>query len=155
MATVPLIDVEILLVESGGSFGKVGVPHLFCRFRAVHCQGISLDDGCINVVAREQSGDWREYTQAVTVQQSTEIVELLNGLGLPGRKPDAEGVVDTSDGWTHLFLRVRDQMNETVMDLPMHSSGFNGADADRLRVLFRKLFALARYERFSPGIYGP
>jgi len=37
----------------------------------------------------------------------------------------------------------------------MHSSGFDGADAERLRALFRALFALAGFQAYCPVVYGP
>jgi hypothetical protein len=37
----------------------------------------------------------------------------------------------------------------------MQSSGFDGADAEGLRTLFRHLFALAGFETYCPVVYGP
>jgi hypothetical protein len=65
-----------------------------------------------------------------------------------------EGVVDTSDGWTNLFFRVKVEKEATALDIGMQSSGFDGLDAERLRTLFRALFALAGLEAYCPIVYG-
>ena len=98
---------------------------------------------------------WREYVRQTTIDQARSVVAQLEALGIPGRTPEAEGVVDTSDGWTNLFFRVKVEKEATALDIGMQSSGFDGADAEGLRTLFRHLFALAGFEAYSPVVYGP
>jgi hypothetical protein len=41
-----------------------------------------------------------------------------------------------------------------TLDIGMQSSGFDGPDAERLRTLFRALFALVGFEAYCPIVYG-
>jgi hypothetical protein len=49
---------------------------------------------------------------------------------------------------------VRMEGGARYVDIDMHASGFDGRDADALRKLFRRLFALAGFVEASPVIYG-
>jgi hypothetical protein len=149
MADPQYIVIEVTLLESGGPFGTVGEPRMFCRYSAVHLPGTSLDDGKVSVVVRDQATQaWREYVRQTTFGEARGVLARLEALGFPGRTPEVEGVVDTSDGWTNLFVRVKVEKEATVLDIAMQSSGFDVADAERLRNLFRDLFALAGFEAY-------
>jgi hypothetical protein len=155
MADPQPIVVDVTLLESGGPFGTVGEPRMLCHYRAVHLPGTHLSDGRVSVVVRDHAtGAWREYKRQTTVDEARGVVARLEALGVPGRTPEAEGVADTSDGWTNLFLRVKADQAATALDIGMQSSGFGGADAERLRALFRDLFALAGFEGYCPAVYG-
>jgi hypothetical protein len=150
------IVLEVMLLETGGPFGTAGEPRLFCRYSALHLPGTPLDDGRVSVVARDgPTQSWQEYARRTTLDNARGIVAQLQALGVPGRTPEAEGVVDTSDGWTNLLFRVKAETDATALEIGMQSSGFDGADAERLRTLFRALFALAGFEAYCPVVYGP
>jgi len=147
---------KVTLLELGGPFGKVEEPRMFCRYSAVHVPGTHLDDGKVSVVVRDQAThSWREYTRQTTLDEARGVLAQLEALGIPGRTPEVGGVVDTSDGWTNLFCRVEVEKDATAFDIAMQSSGFGGADAERLRSLFRVLFALAGFEAYCPVVYRP
>ncbi len=147
MADPKYIIIEVMLRESGGPIGKVGKPRMICRYKACHVPGTDLDDGIVNVVVHDHATQsWREYTRQTTFEEARGIVAQLKALGIPGRTPEVEGVVDTSDSWAHLFFRVMGEQDSMALDIHMQSSGFDGADAEGLRTLFRQLFALAGYE---------
>ncbi|MCI0464471.1 MAG: hypothetical protein L0Z62_46665 [Gemmataceae bacterium] len=155
MASSQPIALELSLVESSGPWFKPGSPVLYCWFHAVHLPGTPHDEGKISVLSMDRAArTWREFTRPVTIDQSREILAGLEALGLPGRTPDVEGVVDTSDGWDRVVFWVRTEGGVRCMDLDMHSSGFDGKDAEALRELFRRLFALAGFAEFSPVVYG-
>jgi hypothetical protein len=135
------------LIESSGPFGRVGSPNLFCWASAAHFPSGPPDNGRVVVLSRDSStGAWREYASALSSEQSRKIIELLNVLGLPGRTPDVEGVVDTSDNWSHISFETLIDGRQTSLQIMMHSSGFEGSDAARLNGLFLYLFNLAGYE---------
>lgn len=143
------------LIESSGLFGQAGRPNLFCWASAFHFPAAALGDGRILVLSRDPAADaWREYAGALSAEQSRTIMELLKALGLPGRTPDVEGVVDTSDGWSHISFQTGVEGRHSHLDISMHSSGFDGGDAARLRSLFRLLFDLAGYQGYNQSAYG-
>jgi hypothetical protein len=155
MADSQYIVIEVTLLESGGPFGTVGEPKMFCRYRAVHLPGTHFGDGKVSVVVRDHATQsWREYVRQTTFEEARSVRAQLEALGIPGRTPEAQGVVDTSDGWTNLFFRVEAEKESMALDIAMQSSGFDGADAERLRTLFRDLFALAGFETYCPVVYG-
>jgi hypothetical protein len=156
MADPQAIVLEVTLLESGGPFGTVGEPRMFCRYSAAHLPGTPLDDGRASVVVRDgATRSWREYARRTSAEEARGVVARLKALGVPGRTPEADGVVDTSDGWTNLCLRVKTDHAAAVFDIGMQSSGFGGVDAERLRALFRRMFALAGFEAYCPVVYGP
>ena len=141
------ISFTLSLIESSGRFGRVGSPNLLCWASAAPFPSGPLDNGRIVVLRRDSStGGWREYAGALSVEQSLKIVELLDALGLPGRTPDVDGVVDTSDSWSHISFETRVEGRHTNLEIMMHSSGFEGSDAARLKGLFLCLFNLDGYE---------
>jgi hypothetical protein len=143
------------LAESSGPWFGPGWPTLYCSFGAVHLPGTPHDRGTISLLCRDHpTGTWRELVQSVTIDQSREILADLTAVGLPGRAPDVEGVVDTSDGWTRIVFWVRVEGGSRCVEIDMHSSGFRGGDAKALRKLFRRLFALAGFADWSAVIYG-
>jgi hypothetical protein len=155
MASSQPVTLELGLVESSGPWFKPGSPKLYCWFHAVHLPGTPHDQGKVSVLSVDQAtGVWRELTRPVTIDQSREVLAAVTALGLPGRAPDVEGVVDTSDGWTRVVFWVRTEGGARCVDIDMHSSGFEGRDADALRGLFRRLFALAGFAAGCPVIYG-
>jgi hypothetical protein len=155
MASSQPIALELSLVESSGPWFKPGSPTLYCWFHAVHFPGTPHDEGKVSVLRPDgATHTWRELTRPLTIDQSREIFARLEALGLPGRPPDVEGVVDTSDGWHRVVFWVRTEDRARCTAIDMHSSGFDGGDAEALRALFRRLFALAGFAEFSPVIYG-
>jgi hypothetical protein len=156
MADPRYTAIDVTLVESSGPIFSVGEPTMLCRFKAVHLPGTQLDEGKISVVVRDSvTKQWREYARQTTVDQAREVAARLETLGMPGRTPQVKGVVDTSDGWTHLLLRIRAEGKVVSLDIDMQLSGFDGADAEQLRELFRYLFALAGFKTYCPAVYGP
>ena len=148
------ISFTLSLIASSGPFGRVGSPNLFCWASAAPFLSGTLDNGRIVVLSRDSStGDWREYAKALSVEQSRKIIEQLNALGLPDRAPDVEGVVDTSDSWSHISFETRAEGRHTNLEIMMHSSGFEGSDAARLNRLFLYLFNLAGYEGYGWSFY--
>jgi hypothetical protein len=148
------VSFTLSLVESSGPFGRVGSPNLFCWASAAHFPSGPPDNGRIVVLSRDSSTRaWREYAGALSVEQSLEVIERLNALGLPGRTPDVEGVVDTSDSWSHISFETRVEGRHTNLEIMMHSSGFEGGDAARLNGLFLYLFKLAGYEGYGWSFY--
>jgi hypothetical protein len=108
MADPQYVVIEVTLLESGGPVGTVGEPRMFCRYSAAHLPGTHLDDGEVSVVVRDSATQsWREYVRQTTLDDARGVIAQLEALGIPGRTPEAEGVVDTSDGWTSLSLRVK------------------------------------------------
>jgi hypothetical protein len=154
MAPQP-ISLQLSLVESSGAWFKPGSPTLYCWFSAVHLPGTPHDEGKVSVLSVDRgTRAWRELTRPVAVEQSREVLAGLAALGLPGRAPDVKGVVDTSEGWDRIAFGVRMEGGSRCVDIDMASSGFDGGDAEPLRGLFRRLFALAGFADFSPVIYG-
>lgn len=149
------LSFTLSLIESAGPFGRVGSPQLFCWASAFHVPTGVIDDGRVVVLGRDPgTGAWREYAAALTAAQSRTIVELLRALGLPERSPDVQEVVDTSDGWAHISFHTSVEGRHSQLEISMHSSGFDGGDAARLRRLFRLLFDLAGYQGYNRSAYG-
>ena len=143
------------LIESAGPFGRVGRPRLICWASAFHVPAGVIDDGRILVLSRDPATDaWREYVGALSAAQSRTIVEMLHALGLPDRSPDVEGIVDTSDGWSQISFHTVIEGRDSHLEVTMHSSGFGGDDATRLRGLFRHLFDLAGCKVYDQLAYG-
>jgi hypothetical protein len=154
MAARPYIALEISLRQTGEPLGKVGWPFLYCWLKAVHLPGTAIDDARISVVTRSLPTEhWHEFTRALTLAESQALVESLKKLGIPGRTLDAHGVDDTSDRWSHLFFRVKDDQETFALEIGMQSSGFAGADAEGLRAFFRQLFDCAGYREYDSEIY--
>lgn len=146
---------ELLVTESGGAFGRAGSPHFFCRLRAKQFPGAGFHDGNIVVVNRDdRTGIWREYAQAVSPEQSREILERLKLLGMPEHLPEVQGAFDTSDGWSHIFFQVTVNDQHSFLNIGMQVSGFAGPDAEPLRNLFRYLFSLAKFDQYNVMTYG-
>jgi hypothetical protein len=144
------ISFTLYLIASSGPFGRVGSPNLFCWASAAPFPSGPFENGRIVVLSRDSpTGDWREYARALSIEQSRKIIELLDALGLPGRSPDVEGVVDTSDSWSHISFETWVDGRSTGLEIMMHSSGFKGSDAARLNGLFLYLFDLAGYEGYG------
>jgi hypothetical protein len=155
MAPSQPFTLELGLVESSGPWFKPGAPTLFCWFKAFHLPGTPHDQGKVSVLSLDQTArSWREFTRPVTLDQSREVLAALTALGLPGCPPDVKGVVDTSEGWSQVVFWVRMAGGVRCVDIDMHSSGFDGRDADALRRLFRRLFALAGFTADSAATYG-
>jgi hypothetical protein len=155
MASSEPITLELSLVESSGPWFKPGSATLYCWFHAVHIPGTPHDEGKASVLSFDRRArTWQEFTRPVTIDQSREILAGLEAVGLPGSTPDAEGVVDTSDGWHRVVFWVWTKGGARCLNIDMHSSGFEGRDAEALRELFRRLFALAGFSEFSPAVYG-
>lgn len=155
MSDTRYVIMEVTLLETGGSFGSVGEPEMLYRYSAAHLPGTQLDDGKASVVVRDNATRlWREYVRRTTFDEARGVLAQLKALGIPGRTPEASGVVDTSDGWTNLFFRIKAEQEVTALDISMHSSGFDGVDAERLRTLFRDLFALAGFDAYRAVVYG-
>jgi hypothetical protein len=149
------IAVEVSLAETCGPFGKVGWPRLYCWFKAVHVPGTSIDDAKISVLARvDSTKSWQEHTRRLTLEQAQDIVESLQKLGIPEKSIQVEGVVDSSDGWSALYVRVQVDTRVFALDIHMQSSGFEGDDAEELRGFFRQLFERAGYADYCPATYG-
>jgi hypothetical protein len=148
------ISLTLSLIESSGLFGRVGAPTLFCWVSAVHLPGGLIDDGNALVLSHDITGAWHEHSQRLSAGQSLEVIERLEKLGLPERAPEAEEVLDTSEAWFHISFLVRIGSCHARVDIPMHSSGFEGRDAEPLKELFRCLFGLAGYRGYSTTVYG-
>jgi hypothetical protein len=148
------ISLSLSLIESSGLFGRVGAPTLFCWVGAAHLPGGIIDDANALVLSRDLTSAWREHSRRVSAAQSLEVVERLEKLGLPERAPETEEVLDTSEAWSHVSFLVRIGSRHARVDIPMHSSGFGGRDAEPLKELFRCLFGLAGYRAYSTTIYG-
>ena len=141
------ISFTLSLIESSGLFGRIGSPHLFCWASASHFPASPFDDGHILILSLDSAtGTWREYAGGLSIEQSRKVIDLLNRLGMPSQAPDVEGVVDTSDGWSHISFETLIDGRQTSLQIMMHSSGFEGSDAARLNGLFLYLFNLAGYE---------
>jgi hypothetical protein len=151
------VSFTLSLIASSGPFGRVGSPNLFCWASAAHFPSGPPDNGRIVVLSRDSPARaWREYAGALSVEQSRKVIELLDALGLPGRTPDVEGVVDTYDSWSHISFETRVEGRHANLEIMMHSSGFEGGDAARLNGLFLYLFKLAGYEGHGWSFYsGP
>ena len=148
------ISLTLSLTESSGLFGRVGAPTLFFWLSAAHLPGGLIDDGNVLVLSRDLTGVWREHPQRLSAGQSLEVLERLEKLGLPERAPEAEEVLDTSEAWSHISFLARIGSRHARVDIPMHSSGFEGRDSEPLKELFRCLFGLAGYRGYSTTIYG-
>jgi hypothetical protein len=147
---------ELTLVETGGPLPGPGVPALVCHVGAFHLTPGPVDDGRVTVLARSRPGPgWREFGRRTTRDESRAILDRLDRLGLPDRRPTVTGAFDTSDTWAHLHLAVRLWDKTAVVEVPCQSTGFEGPDADALRELVREVFALAGYDEYSAVLYGP
>jgi hypothetical protein len=145
----------ISLIESSGLLGQVGSPNLFYWLSVAHVPGAGINDGKASIISRDISGGkWREHAQKVSVEQSNRVIELLEGLGFPDRLPVVKGVVDTSEGWSHISFQIGYEQRHSHLEIAMQCSGFEDKDAVQLRELFRYLFSLADYEEYSWSIYG-
>jgi hypothetical protein len=121
----------------------------------VHLPGTPHTEGTVSVLsAAPATCQWHEFIRATTIDQVQHVLAALEALGLPGRAPNVKGVVDTSEGWERLVFWVQVKGESRTVNLDVHSSGFDGPDAEPLRTLFRRLFALAGFTGFSPVIYG-
>lgn len=145
---------EIVVVESGGPLFEVGAPQLYGWLRAFHLPGGGAEDARVSLLVRsERDGSWTEYARHLTPEQSLATLQRVRQLGLPGRDLEVQGVVDTSDTWANLSLRVRLEGQASAVDVDMYSSGFQGKDAPALRGLCRWLFGLAGFTGYDRAIY--
>ena len=155
---------EVLLVESVGAFYfGAGTPQVICRFEAVPPFRSPRDQdrriSCLawNGTGRKEdsqtAGSWREYTPTLARDVSQVFLDYLAALSLPECSV-FDGEFDTGATLRHVLLRVRRDAVISSYDLNMYSSGFQGAGADTLKALCRKLFALAGYADYRVWIYG-
>ncbi len=149
------VSFALSFIKSSGPLGRVGSPSLFYWLSAACLPGSVIDDGRVLILSRDRVGGlWREHTREVSFEQSRRVAELLRGLGIPEHSPDVEGVVDTSDGWSHISFQVRMEERHSSLEIPMQASGFEGRDAELLRELFRYLFSIAGYDTDDWSICG-
>lgn len=134
--------------ESGGHYGSAGSPYAFGWLRALYAPKLAIRDSHVVAVARDpQSRGWAEHRGAVTQPDAEALARAVAELGLPGKAPRVESIPDTGDGWSACHVRVA--VGEEVGTFSVHaeSSGFRGPDADALRRLFQRLYALAGCRR--------
>jgi hypothetical protein len=145
---------ELSWSEYGGPFESAGSPRLFGWVRALLLPAVSITDARACVLALSSSGAWVEYSRTVSPEDAWALGDLLARLGLPDRAPRVDGVVDTSDGWSALHVSV--SVGERMLSFAVHteSSGFAGSDADALRAVFRRVFALAGFAGYDASLYG-
>lgn len=149
------ISFALSFIKSSGPFGQVGSPNLFYWLSVAYLPGSHINDGKVLIISRDRvRGLWREHTQQVSFEQARRVTELLRKLGIPERSPDVEGVVDTSDSWSHISFQVRMEERHSSLEISMQSSGFEGRDAELLRELFRYLFSIAGYDNYDLSIWG-
>jgi hypothetical protein len=149
-----ILDLEVEWSESTGMFYTIGRPCLFARLRAVFV-GTSIADGCAVVVARQHVvSQWTETSGAVSLADARQLANALVEVGLPDRPPRIEGVVDTSDGWSVLNVRVCVGEQVRAFRLAAQSSGFEGPDSVRMQAIFRSVFRLAGFGQFNTVLYG-
>jgi hypothetical protein len=155
MTATPYIALEMSLLQTAGPHYKVGWPFLYCWLKAVHLPGTPLNDARVSVLSRAHPTEpWHEFTRELSLGESEALVGSLEKLGIPGRSLDIEGVVDTSDEWSHVFFRVKTDEQTFALEIDMQASGFKGKDAEGLRALFRQLFDRAGYRDYCPVVYG-
>ncbi len=71
------------------------------------------------------------------------LAGLLCQLGFPGRRPNVFPVLDTSDVWHHLTLRVNYNDRQDAFSMGWHASGLEGEDVGALRDVVRSLLTAA------------
>src|SRR5262249_53482548 len=111
--------VELTLVGSSGPLSKPGEPEMLCRFMVIPYPPASPPASISVLVRDRQPSSWQEYNRQLDGNQTREILECLEELGLPGRQPGVIGVDDTSDRWTHLLLHCRADYQTTTIDVDM------------------------------------
>jgi hypothetical protein len=149
-----VLDLDVEWSESAGPFYTVGRPCLFACLRAVFV-GKSFADGRAVVVARQHDvSQWAETSGAVTLAEARQLATALIEVGLPDRAPRIQGVVDTSDGWSVVSVRVCVGEQVRAFKLAAQSSGFEGPDSILMLAIFRSVFRLAGYDQFNKVLYG-
>jgi hypothetical protein len=136
-------SVEVTLVETSGLFFRAGHTVLFLRFMALAGIGPAGGEARVELLVRPHSrAAWQGYDREVPPEEARAFARSLKALGIPGRCLDVEDITDTSDSWSAIDFRVRTDEGRFELRLDMHSSGYQGTDAEGLRGLFAHLFAL-------------
>jgi hypothetical protein len=148
-----LLDLE--WSEASGPFQTVGSPRLFAWLRAAFAPGGAIADGRAAVVALDgASKRWAETSKRVTEEEARRLLAGVVSLELAEREPAVEPVVDTSDGWSALHVRVSVGERARAFTLWAQSSGLGGPDAEAVREVFRTVFRLAGYDGYDEVLYG-
>jgi hypothetical protein len=146
---------ELAWSQTSGPFGSVGAPRLFGWVRALVLPAAAMSEARACILARSDTSEtWVEYSRPVAAADASALGAALARLGLPGRAPNVEGVVDTSDGWATLRVSVSFGDGSQAFEIYTESSGFAGPDAEALRSMFRHVFALAGFVDYDWSLYG-
>jgi hypothetical protein len=158
------LAVDLLLTETAGLLSSIGRPTLYARLSALigYPPGTSANIAVLAAhfehprqrLSSDASISWHEYTAPISETQVRPLLRGLYRIGFPQRLPRVNGVVDTSIGCTTISLlaRINDEPPWTF-SVSMQSSGFEGEDAEGLRDLCRRLFALTTYDAYDPVVY--
>ena len=138
--------VEIDWTEAVGAQGSVGSPYLFGWLRAAYVRPGLISDGRVFVLARKgQPASWDQFDGPVTLPDADTLVSALAVLGIPGREPGVEMVLDSSDTWFTSSVRIVVGDRTQAFTIQTQSSGFVGREADGLRAVFRRILDLSGY----------
>lgn len=139
--------VEIDWTEAVGTHGSVGSPYLFGWLRASYVQPGLISDGRVVVLAdKGQAAGWEQYRGNVTLPDADTLVSALAVLGIPGRAPRIEMVLDSSDTWFTCSVRVAVWDQAQTFTIQTQCSGFQGHEAEGIREIFRRILALSGFE---------
>ncbi|HEV3144419.1 MAG TPA: hypothetical protein VGZ47_11080 [Gemmataceae bacterium] len=131
---------EVTLIVSGGPvYRLVGNLHLMVWLQA---SNIAPSGGeAAGLVVRYDPKDKSLTTLPVEVPfaAAQNVAARLREFGLPGRTPQVEGVVDTSDTWCNISLHVRNLEQDGNFTLCLAHSGYEGDDAERFEQLLQSL----------------
>ena len=149
MDTIKPFSLELTMHGVSGAFGQPGSPTMFARFSMLHAPDSSLSGAVCSFVSKDAAGNWQEVERPVASDAALDVAAKVHALGLPARAPDVSPVGDTSLGWTNLELRVKKGGQAISFEITTQVSGFEGPDADAVRILLRTLGSLCSYEGFD------
>jgi hypothetical protein len=102
----------------------------------------------------DQGTQWREWQAGLSEADARDLVRLMAAAGFPQRAPRVVGVVDTTEGWNELTFRAKVTNQQWGFTISMCHSGFDGPDAESVRHIFSRLFALASFAGHDTRVFG-
>ncbi|HLW64466.1 MAG TPA: hypothetical protein VKS79_04040 [Gemmataceae bacterium] len=131
---------EVTLIVTGGPvYRLVGNLELMVWLQASNIAPSGGEAAGLVVRYEPKDKSISSRTVPVSFAAAQNVAKQLCELGLPGRTPQVEGVVDTSDKWCNISLHVRELERDGNFTLCLAHSGYEGDDAERFEQLLQAI----------------
>ncbi len=144
------LQVEVQVVITSGMNFRVGSPRLMYWLNAVQMPG--MDDIPVHITTVVRSAPNVPMVSEdfeIDFPRISPLLDVFARCNYPGRPLTIDGVNDSTNTWSRLFLRVKLNEAESNLDVAVQSSGIDGGDTSVLRLILRELFELGNIEQIQ------